>query len=192
MRPLRAGLPALLAASLWLLSAWVEWLSQRGSGPLLTVLDLLAPETVPIARLATPAPWPLVLAGLSGLALAGGYTAALSLVRARRREAPDLTALAAYWMCAVLAAGVTAAVPLVAAVVEAVAEGRWPPGLGDTDIAPAVQWELLWGWAPALVARALDVDDGAARSRWVPVAVGVLVLVVAAVVMSAAVRAVGG
>lgn len=130
MRLLRALLPALLAATLWLVSGWIEWLSRRHSSFLLDVLDLLAPGTVPIDQLAAPAPWPVIVAGLSAVAVVGAYAAALTLVRVRRREAPALTALAAYWMCAVVAGAVTAAVPLVAAIGGAVIEGgcrrAWP------------------------------------------------------------------
>ncbi|WP_413452497.1 hypothetical protein AA0Y32_10470 [Georgenia phoenicis] len=181
MRLLRAGLPALLAAGLWLASAWIEWLSRSRSGLLLEVLDLLAPETVPITQLTAPAPWPLVLAVLSALTLVGGYSAGLALVRVRRREAPALTTLAAYWMCAVLAAGVTSAVPFVATVVDALAAGQRPSSLAGTYLLTAAHWGMVWGWLPALLARALDTDDGAPRSRAGLAGAGALVLLAAAV-----------
>ncbi len=190
MRLLRAWLPALLAAALWLVSGWIEWLSRRRSGFLLEVLDLLAPETVPVSHLGTPAPWPLVLAGLSALAVAGAYTAALALVRVRRREAPVRTTLAAYWMCAVVAGAVTAAVPFVAAVVGALAEGRLPSGLAGTYLVTGAHWGLLWGWLPALLARALDGEGSAARSRGGVVTAGA-VLVVAAVGIAVVARVAG-
>lgn len=168
---------------LWLVSGAIEWLSRRSSSFVLDVLDLLAPETVPMGQLDTPVPWPFVLAGLSALAVAGAHAAALALVRVRRREAPALTTLAAYWMCAVVAGGVTAAVPFVAVVVEALADGRMPSGLAGTYLVTGAHWGLLWGWLPALVARALDVDDdaAAARSRAGLATAGVLVLLAAGV-----------
>ncbi|MBD8063313.1 DUF4232 domain-containing protein [Oceanitalea stevensii] len=181
MRLLRAWLPALLAAALWLVSGAVEWLSRRSSSFVLDVLDLLAPETVPMGQLVAPAPWPVVLAGLSALAVAGAHAAALALVRVRRREAPALTTFAAYWMCAVVAGAVTAAIPFAAAVVGALAEGRMPSGLAGTYLVTGAHWGLLWGWLPALLARALDTEDAAARSRAGLAAAGALVLLAAGV-----------
>lgn len=147
------------------------------------MLDLLAPETVPVTHLMAPAPWPLLLSVLSALALAAGYVAALALVRARRRQTPVLTALAAYWMCAVLAAGVTSAVPLVATVLEALAGGQRPSSLAGTYLLTAAHWGMVWGWLPALLALALDTDDdgGGTRSRAGLATAGVLVLLAAAV-----------
>ncbi|MCM3661361.1 DUF4232 domain-containing protein [Georgenia satyanarayanai] len=186
MRLLRAWLPALLAAALWLVSGVIEWRSRAAPGFLLRVLDLLAPETVPVGQLLAPAPWPAVLAGLSALAVAGAHAATLALVRARRREAPVLTTLAAYWMCAVVAGAVTAAIPFVAAVVGALVEGRMPSGLAGTYLVTGAHWGLLWGWLPALLARALDTDDAAVRSRAGLVAAGALVLVAAGVATAVA------
>ncbi|PYF97283.1 hypothetical protein SAMN05216184_11667 [Georgenia satyanarayanai] len=172
-------MPALLAATLWFVSGAIEWLSRRTSGLVLEVLDLLAPETVPMDHLHTPVPWPFVLSGLSMLAVAGAYAAALALVRARRREAPATTTLAAYWMCAVVAGAVTAAVPFVVAVVGAFAEGRMPSGLAGTYLVTGAHWGLLWGWLPAVLARALDTDDDARRSRGGLAVAGALVLLAA-------------
>lgn len=174
-------MPALLAATLWLVSGGIEWLSRRASGFVLEVLDLLAPETVPMGHLVAPAPWPRVLAGLSALAVAGAYAAALALVRVRRREAPTVTTLAAYWMCAVVAGAVAAAVPFVITVVGALADGRLPSGLAGTYLVTGAHWGLLWGWLPALLARALDTDDADSRPRTGLAVAGLLVLLAAGV-----------
>lgn len=174
-------MPALLAATLWLVSGGIEWLSRQRSGFVLEVLDLLAPETVPMGHLVAPAPWPRVLAGLSALAVAGAYAAALALVRVRRREAPTVTTLAAYWMCAVVAGAVAAAVPFVITVVGALADGRLPSGLAGTYLVTGAHWGLLWGWLPALLARALDTDDADSRPRTGLAVAGLLVLLAAGV-----------
>lgn len=174
-------MPALLAATLWLVSGGIEWLSRRTSGFALEILDLFAPETVPMGHLEAPAPWPLVLAALSALAVAGAYAAALALVRVRRREAPTVTTLAAYWMCAVVAGAVAAAVPFVLTVAGALADGRLPSGLAGTYLVTGAHWGLLWGWLPALLARALDTDDADSRPRTGLAVAGLLVLLAAGV-----------
>lgn len=179
VRLLRAWLPALLAALLWLLSAGLEWLSHGTTNRVLQVLDLLAPETVPLDHLSAPAPWGLVVGASWALAVLGAYAALLAVVRTRRREAPPATTFAAYWMCAVVAAAGVAAVPVVDVVVRALAAGDAPSGLGGLYLVTAAHWGLVWGWAPALLA--LLLDGAGATSRWHAAAVGVLVFVTGAV-----------
>ncbi|WP_324649945.1 hypothetical protein [Georgenia sp. H159] len=189
MRLLRAWAPALLAAVLWLLSAGLELWSRRSAGLVSRVVDhLLAPETVPVSQLTAPAPWGAVMAGLSALAVAGACAALLALVRVRRREAPALTAVAAYWMCCVLAGAAVAAVPVVVAVVQALVERTMPSSLADTLLLSAAHWGVVWGWAPALLARLLD-RDAQPRSRLGPAVSAALVYVAAAVALVVTVTA---
>lgn len=146
----------------------------------------LAPETVAIGQLTSPAPWGAVIAGLSALAVAGAYAALLALVRVRRVEVSALTAVAAYWMCAVVAGAAVAAVPVAATVVQAVVVERTVPwSFADTLLLSAAHWGLVWGWAPALLARALD-GDTRPRSRLGLAGSAALVYAVAAVALVAA------
>lgn len=179
VRLLRAWLPALLAALLWLLSAGLEWLSDGTTSRVLRVLDLLAPETVPLGHLSAPAPWGLLVSASWALAVLGAYAALLAVVRTRRREAPPATTFAAYWMCAVVAAAGVAAVPVLDVVVRALAAGDAPSGVGGLYLVTATHWGLVWGWAPATLA--LVLDDAAPAPRWRAAAAGAAVLVVGAV-----------
>ncbi|HLS72192.1 MAG TPA: hypothetical protein VK046_00350 [Actinomycetaceae bacterium] len=191
MRLLRAWVPALVAGGLWLVSAWVEWLTDGSTARPARVLDLLAPETVPVGHLTAPAPWNLVLPLLWVLAVVGAHAGLLAAVRVRRGAAPPLTAFVAYWMCAVVAGAVVAAVPVAAGIVTGVLQQELPTGLPRAYLATAAHWGLVWGWLAAMVAVALDgpargvrADAPAAtdgRSRLALVAAGAGLFLAAAV-----------
>ncbi|MPV35576.1 DUF4232 domain-containing protein [Georgenia subflava] len=186
MRLLRAWAPALLAAALWLGSAGLEYAGRRTlSGPVRHMLSLVAPETIPVGELTAPAPWGVVMAGLSCVAVAAAYAVILSLVR-RRSPQPGTgpTALAAYWFCAVAAGSVVAAIPVLAELVVALRERSVPFGLASEHLVGVAHWGLVWGWAPALLALALDMrQDGSrpAHRRRASAVPAAAVLVVAAV-----------
>lgn len=174
----------MVAALLWVASAGVELLSHGVRHPVVRGVDhFLAPETLPVDHLTAAAPWGLVLPVLSALALAGAYAALLALVRVGRRGAPAVTAVAAYWMVAVLAGVAVAAVPVVADVAGALSAGALPSGIADVDghLMTAAHWGVVWGWAPALVARLLDRTAPPAGARLLRAGAAALVLLAAAV-----------
>jgi len=184
VRTLRASVPAAVAALLWVASAGVELVSHGVRHPVVRGVDhFLAPETLPVDHLTAAAPWGVVLPGLSALALAGAYAALLALVRVRHRAAPATTAVAAYWMAAVIAGVAVAAVPVVADVAGALSEGAVPSGIADVDGHPmtAAHWGVVWGWVPAVVARLLDRTAPPPGARLLRAGMGALVLLAAAV-----------
>lgn len=179
-------MPAFVAGGLWLVSAWIEWGTGVSTARFARALDLLSPETVPIEHLTAPAPWNGVLPLLWVLAVVGAHGALLAAVRVRPGGAPPLTRLAAYWMCAVVAGAVVAAIPVAAGIVTGVLQQELPTGLPRAYLETASHWGLVWGWVAALAAMALDgpVRGGVSAeggSRLVPVAAGIGLFLVAAV-----------
>jgi hypothetical protein len=156
MRLIRAGLPAAVAALLWLASGGLELLGrQRLPGPVHHVLSLVAPETIPVQELTAPAPWGLFMISLSVLAIFAVYAALAALVR-RQLPGNTATAFAAYWLCAVASGFLVLAIPIAVELVHALVQQQTPFGLAADRVAGAAQWGLIFGWIPALVAVALD------------------------------------
>jgi hypothetical protein len=96
MRLIRAGLPALVAAVLWLVSGGLELLGRQTlSGPVRHVLSIIAPETIPVQQLTAPAPWNVLIVALSMLAIFAAYAGLAAIVR-REQPADAATDFAPY------------------------------------------------------------------------------------------------
>ncbi|GGE95024.1 DUF4232 domain-containing protein [Mycetocola zhadangensis] len=178
MRLIRAGLPAAVAALLWLVSGGLELLGRQTlSGPKGHVLSLVAPETIPVQELTAPAPWSFLLIVLSMLAIFAAYAGLAAIVRrepldnaagvvapysgsvagpSQQRLGNTATAFAAYWLCAVASGFLVPAIPVVIELLNAVVEQQTPIGLVAERVAGAAQWGLLYGWIPAAVAVAIE------------------------------------
>ena len=170
MRIIRSFAPGAVAAVVWLLSGLInQQATVAGSGTIGGLVSLIAPSTVWFVDLAAPFPWGAVLAGLSAVAVAGAYSGLLALVRHRPFDVQRLgTVVAAYWFVAVAAGVAVASVPVVVFVVLSAQAGQLErPGFGN--LPQIAQWGVVWGWAPAVVARALDrrssVSVGSAGER---------------------------
>lgn len=156
MRLIRASIPAVVAALLWLASGGLELLGRQTlPGPVRHVLSLVAPETIPVQELTAPAPWGFIMITLSVLALFAVYVALAAVVR-RQLPGNTATAFAAYWLCAVASGFLVPAIPVVIELANAVVQQQTPFGLVAERAAGAAQWGLIFGWIPAIVAVALD------------------------------------
>lgn len=185
MRLIRAGLPAVVAALLWLASGGLELLGRQTlSGPVRHVLSLIAPETIPVQELTAPAPWAFIMISLSMLAIAAAYAALAAVVRmqqpadtatafapyagsaaptTRSGRRDTATAFAAYWMCAVASGFLVPAIPVAVELVNALVQQQTPFGLVAERVAGAAQWGLLYGWIPAAIAVALEASGDPER-----------------------------
>ncbi|WP_354496459.1 DUF4232 domain-containing protein [Mycetocola sp. 2940] len=156
MRLIRAGIPAVVAASLWLASGGLELLGRQTlPGPIRHVLALVAPETIPVLELTAPAPWAFIMITLSMLAIFTAYAALAALVR-RQLPGNTATAFAAYWLCAVASGFLVLAIPVALELANAVVQQQTPLRFVAERVAGAAQWGLIFGWIPALLAVALD------------------------------------
>ena len=166
MRLIRAVLPAVVAALLWLVSGGLELLGRQTlSGPVRHVLSIIAPETIPVQLLTAPAPWGFLMITLSMLGIAASYAALAALVR-RQQPGSTPTAFAAYWLVAVASGTLVAATPVVVDLVVAVVKQETPFGFSDEHLAGIAHWGLVFGWIPALVAVALDAAGREGRRAY--------------------------
>ncbi|WP_423919624.1 DUF4232 domain-containing protein [Frigoribacterium sp. 2-23] len=158
MRLVRSFAPGAVAAVAWLLSGLInQRATGADSGTIGGLVSLLAPSTVWFVDLAAPFPWGAVSAALSALALGGAYSGLLALVRRRPSDVQRAgVGVAAYWFVAVAAGVAVASVPVVVFVVQS-AQAGYLTGPGFGNLSQIAQWGVVWGWVPALVARALDV-----------------------------------